>query len=80
LETHLRPPTLFLQREEKIGETFDFAPGEIHTEVDNLGRIVVVPPNAETVSGPFSDNPSASVRTAPLRSSAVPAEAKPIGH
>jgi hypothetical protein len=33
-------------REEKIGETFDFARGKIHTEANNLGRIVVVSPNA----------------------------------
>ena len=67
-------------REEKIGETFDFAPGKIHSEPSNLGRIVVVSPNAEAVSGRFSGNPSASVMTAPLRSSTVPAEAETIRH
>jgi hypothetical protein len=80
LEPRLQSLTLFFQREEKIGETFDFARGKIHTEANNLGRIVVVSPNAETVSGRFSGNPSASVMTAPLRSPAVPAEAKTIRH
>src|ERR1700732_80626 len=59
---------------------FDFAAGKIHTEANNLGRIVVVSPNAETVSGRFSGNPSASVMTPPLRSPTVPADAKTVRH
>jgi hypothetical protein len=62
----------FLEREEKIGETFDFEPRKIHTEAKNLGHTDVVSPNAETVSGRFSGNPSASVMTASLRSPTVP--------
>ena len=79
-EPRLLPLTLLLQREEKIGETFDFAPGKIHTEPSNLGHIVVVSPNAEPRSGRFSGNPSASVMTAPLSSSAVSAEVETIWH
>ena len=76
----LRPLTLFPPPRGKIGETFDFAPGKILTEANNLGRIVVVSPNAETVSGRFSGNPSASVMTPPLRSPTMPAEPKTIRH
>ena len=76
----LFPPPRGLHREEKIGETFDFAPGKMQTEPGNHGRIVIVSPNAEAVSGRFSGNPSVSVMTAPLRSSAVPAEAETIRH
>ncbi len=78
--SRLRPLTLFPPPRGKIGETFDFAPGKILTEANNLGRIVVVSSNAETVSGRFSGNPSASVMTPPFRSPTVPAEAKTIRH
>src|SRR5258708_33621163 len=78
--SRLRPLTLFPPPRGKIGETFDFAPGKILTEANNLGRIVVVSSNAETISGRFSGNPSASVMTPPLRSPTMPAEPKTIRH
>jgi len=68
----------FLPRKEKIGEALKFAHGKILTETNNLGRVTVVSPNAETVSGRLSGNPSGSVMTPPLRSPAVRAEPKTI--
>ena len=79
-EPRFRPLTLLSPREEKIGETLDFEPRKIHTQANNLGRIVVVSPNAETVSGRFCGNPSVSVMTPPLRSPTVAADPKTIRH
>src|SRR4051794_37814886 len=69
-----------LYRKEKIGQALYFVPGKVFTEMNNFGRIVVVSPNTETVTGWFSSNPSGPVMTPPLRSPAVLAKLKSIRH